>query len=237
MTSLMPLLLHDLLDLVLPHACPGCGRPGERLCSGCAATDAIVLRQQVGTVTVVASGAYAEGLRAAVLAYKERNNRGLVEPLGGLLARAVDGLDLQRGTFVLVPVPSSRGAARARGGDHVTRLAASASTGLGVPVVRALRLARSVRDSAGLDQVDRARNLAGAMLAIPHRPEHRVAVLVDDVVTSGATVREATRALLAAGWPVIGAAVVAATPRRDGALGPGSARRGGSRSAPATVRW
>ena len=237
MPSFMPPLLHDLLDLVLPHACPGCGRPGDRLCGGCAATDAIVLRQQLGALTVVASGAYGDGLRAAVLAYKERNNRGLSEPLGALLARAVDGLDLQRGTFVVVPVPSSRGAARARGGDHVTRLAAVACTGLDATVVRALRLARSVRDSAGLDSADRARNLSEAMLARPRGPERRGAVLVDDVVTSGATLRESARALQAAGWPVLGAAVIAATPRRDTAPDARSTRRGVNRSVPVTVRW
>jgi predicted amidophosphoribosyltransferase len=70
-----------------------------------------------------------------------------------------------------------------------------------------------VRDSAGLDIAARAANLAGAMRADGPRGSPR-AVLVDDIVTTGATLLEAARALRAAGWTVPGAVVVAATARR-----------------------
>jgi predicted amidophosphoribosyltransferase len=83
--------------------------------------------------------------------------------------------------------------------------------GTSVHVAAALRLARPVLDSAGLTVAERAQNLAGAMAATgPARS--RYAVVVDDVCTTGASVAEAARALDAAGWRVLGAAVVAATP-------------------------
>ncbi|MBN9618361.1 MAG: ComF family protein, partial [Actinobacteria bacterium] len=115
---------------------------------------------------------------------------------------------------VLVPVPSRRSAAAARGGDHVVRLARRAAAGAGLRwSADVLSLTRAVRDSAGLGAGERRTNLDGAMTARPPRPG-MAAVIVDDIVTTGATLREATRALQSAGWPLVGSAVVAATPRR-----------------------
>ena len=126
---------------------------------------------------------------------------------------------------VLVPVPSTRAAAAARGGDHVLRLARRAGAATGRPAVRALTLCRAVADSAGLDTAQRAVNLAGAMAAARPVRSGAPAIVVDDITTTGATLREAQRALRAAGWTVRGAAVVAATPRRTPALAPiGSVR-------------
>jgi predicted amidophosphoribosyltransferase len=111
-------------------------------------------------------------------------------------------------------VPSARAAVASRGGDHVLRLGRRAAAATGLPVARdALALTRTVRDSAGLDSGQRSANLAEAMRARP-APAGCSALLVDDIVTTGATLREAGRALQAAGWPIVGHAVVAATPRR-----------------------
>jgi predicted amidophosphoribosyltransferase len=94
---------------------------------------------------------------------------------------------------------------RAARSAAVAPLAPSAVRGI-------LTLTREVQDSAGLDVAARATNLAGAMAA---RRGSGTAVVADDIVTSGATLGEATRALRAAGWEVAGAAVVAATKLRD----------------------
>jgi predicted amidophosphoribosyltransferase len=96
----------------------------------------------------------------------------------------------------------------------VLRLATVAARESGIGrVCTPLRLARAVRDSAGLDIAERAANLHLAMVA---RAPRRVstALVVDDITTTGASLIEATRALRLAGWRVVGAAVVAATPRR-----------------------
>ena len=158
-------------------------------------------------VPLAAAGDYDGALRTALLAYKERDRRDLARALALLLGGAVESLG--RPGTVLVPVPSSGRARRARGGDHVLRLARLAG-----PVHTPLRLVRTVRDSAGLDTAARRENLAAAMSARPGRGH---VVLVDDIATTGATLAEAGRALREAGYQLDGAAVVAVTRRRDGA--------------------
>jgi predicted amidophosphoribosyltransferase len=89
-----------------------------------------------------------------------------------------------------------------------------------------LRLARSVRDQAGLDAAARSANLAGAVL-LPARyrrllpsgdqpvgAREAAVVLVDDIVTTGASLASAAATLRREGTPVLAAALVAATPRR-----------------------
>ena len=216
-----------LLDLVLPRVCLGCAAPGPALCPAC--RPGTVLRPAQAGVPTVAAGSYEDALRRAVLAYKERGRRDLCGVLADLLADCLTELGPPP-EAMLVPVPSSPRAARERGGDHVLRLSRKLAVRTGLPVADGvLRLGRAVRDSAGLSTSERAVNLAGAMLARPpvgraappfegHRAGHPgrsiPAVLVDDVVTTGATLGEAARALRAAGWAVQGAVVVAATELR-----------------------
>ncbi|HYU67088.1 MAG TPA: phosphoribosyltransferase family protein [Jatrophihabitantaceae bacterium] len=203
-------MLHELADLVLPSHCAACGAAGRALCRACTPGEAPVLLGG-SALPIAAAGAYAGGLRRAVLAYKERGRRDLVGPLAAVLAPALAAIPVT--DAVLIPVPSARTAARQRGGDHMLRLARRAGGLLGLPVVPALRLARPVRDSAGLGERARRANLDGAMAA-DMGPPASVAVVVDDIVTTGVTLSEAARALRAAGWQVAGAAVLAATPRR-----------------------
>lgn len=197
-----------LLDLVLPRRCVGCAAPGAGLCSSCRPSGAHVVAELAG-LPLVAAAPYDGAVRQALLAFKERGRRDLTRPLAGLLSDAVRALELGP-DVALVPVPSAAAAARARGGDHVRRLARVAGRGCRLPASPALRLVRSVSDSAGLGAVARADNLRHAMAARPSADPRR-ALVVDDIVTTGATLREAVRALRAAGWEVSGAAVIAAT--------------------------
>jgi predicted amidophosphoribosyltransferase len=206
-------VLASLADLVLPRHCLGCGAPGTGLCAAC------VPRQPPHPVPaglpVLAAASYDGAVRSALLAYKERGRRDLAGCLADLLARCVvTTTSCVTAPCVLVPVPSARDVARGRGGDHMLRLArATARRCPDTRVVTPLRLARSVRDSAGLGASARAANLHGALRAsAPRYPAG--ALLVDDIVTTGATLREAARALTSAGWQVSGAAVIAATQRR-----------------------
>jgi predicted amidophosphoribosyltransferase len=202
-------VLASLVDLVLPRACVGCGRSGPPLCAGCQPRE-LPLHVWAGGMDVCASGAYERALRSALIAYKEHGRHDLAPPLGRLLARAVAAGAADRA--VLVPIPSTAAASRARGGDQLLGLVRVAARQAHVPVERPLAFARAVEDSAGLDRAERAANLREAMVSRPPRGP-RPAVIVDDIVTTGATLREARRALLSAGWTVAGAAAVAATPR------------------------
>ncbi len=165
-----------------------------------------------------AGGGYDGTLRAALLAHKERHVAGLAAPLAGLLARAVAASG--PGPLLLVPVPSRPGAVRARGHDPL--LDVVRRTARLVPAATVAPLLRSrggVLDQAGLTAAERAANLAGSLWC-PSAGLRRFAgrparvVVCDDVITTGATAREAQRALTASGLDVRAIAVVAATPRR-----------------------
>lgn len=232
--------LADLADLVLPRTCAGCGLPGRLLCRRCAALLArprLAAPRRVpwGFPATVAAGAYEGPVRPAVIAFKERGRAELGRPLGTALALAVAAVSRavpeRRGTLLLVPVPSSRAAVRTRGRDHVaelTRHAVAELRSAGVPSAQARLLRRRgpVQDSAGLSAAQRRANLAGTFLVDPRagRPAPgTLLVLVDDVVSSGATLTEAAGVLAGTagpgGFPVV-AAVVAATRRTGGTVRP-----------------
>jgi predicted amidophosphoribosyltransferase len=222
-------------DLLLGSRCVGCDRPGRLVCPPCRATlprhahPAWPVPTPPGLAPPHAAADY-DGLpRALVLGLKERRMLALARPLGELLALAVAAAtDDVRGPVVLVPVPSRRSSVRARGHDPthtVTRLAAARLLAAGHDVVvrRLLRLRPGVVDQAGLDAAARAANLDGSMTCpapglarlARHRPRARL-VVCDDVLTTGATAREAQRALEAVGLTVHAVAAVAATRRRWG---------------------
>jgi predicted amidophosphoribosyltransferase len=220
-------VLTALLDLVLPQSCAGCAGPGP-WCRPCAGVLCSAAAHPLGPVRpdpvppgfprAAAAAVYDGAVRGALLAHKERGRLTLVRPLGAALAAAVDCLDPPPGVL-LIPVPSRAAVVRERGHDHARRLAAVAARALsagGRPARAApgLRPARTVRDQSGLDAQGRAANLARAFEASTRLPAGTLVVVVDDVVTTGASLTEATRALSAAGLVVHGAATVAATIRR-----------------------
>lgn len=163
-------------------------------------------------VPVVARARYAGAVRVALLQYKERGRRDLAAPLAELLAEAVHEA-CGPNQPVLVPMPSRRQAVRERGGDHLLRLTRQCGSRLRLVTAPELTLHRRVADSAGLGAAQRVANLHGAMRAAPG--QGRPALVVDDIATSGASLRAAIGALRTAGWSVGGAAVIAATPARD----------------------
>ena len=225
MRRTLSFVLTALLDLLLPRACPGCGAPlpSARRTVACAACLAALAGPAVRAVPVPAPpglppvravAAYDGCVRGLVVAHKERGRLGLSAVLAAGLARAATVARAD----ALVWVPSRRDAVRERGYDHARRLATRAARLLGVPAVPALVVRRRVADQAGLSAAARAANLAGAFAAHPRRAAALAGmrvVVVDDVMTTGATLAEATRALRAAGLHVAGGAVVAAGVRRS----------------------
>jgi predicted amidophosphoribosyltransferase len=210
-------LLPDLLDLMLPASCVCCGAGGSLWCLACRPASEPEPVTLSSFPRVVAVGEYGGALRSALLAFKERGQRALAGPLAAYLS---DAVDVSRQKFggpasnpLLVPVPSTRSAARQRGGDHLRRLVAEVAPQNGLDVLPALRLPGRSRDSAGLSATQRSANLAHRMRAVPVTSDRPV-LIVDDIVTTGATLTEASRALQAAGWQVCGAAVIAATKLR-----------------------
>ncbi len=177
-----------------------------------------------GLVRVFALARYHGVGRKLLIAYKERGRRDLAPSLGRVLAEALVALPSGSGltstraapatppparAICLVPAPSRPSAARVRGGPHVERLADVAASvlaarGIEVVVAPALELAGAARDAVGLGREQRMANLAGRLkFREAGRPPPGFGIVVlDDVITTGATAAACTRALTAAGFTV-----------------------------------
>lgn len=224
-------------DLMLGARCAGCDRPAFGLCRECAALLRVlapepVARPAPGLPPTVAAGPYHGELRRVLLAAKERQGLVQLPELSRLLAGAVARLLLQGEPelpVVLVPVPSVRARVLERGIDLTAALAGGAARRLrrcGVPVrvERIVRLAREPDDQAGLGRDARLANTWDAYRCRRRLPATGSVVVIDDVVTTGATLTAVATALRQAGCTPFGAATVAQTPRRGDRPAPTSHR-------------
>jgi predicted amidophosphoribosyltransferase len=216
----------ELADLVAARSCAGCRREGVRWCAGCgrALADGPRFRRVEpsgatdGPLPVWSVTDYDGPVREAINAWKDHDRVDLT----GLLAAALVGparlAAAGSGAWLLVPVPSSARARRSRGRQPVRDLARrTASYDRGWTAVGCLRHRRLVVEQPGLGTAARAGNLAGALEVVPGWTSAlagRRVLVVDDVVTSGATLAEAARALAAAGADVRAAVTVGSTARR-----------------------
>ncbi|GAA4724349.1 ComF family protein [Promicromonospora umidemergens] len=192
----------------------------------------------VPPVPVWALTPYTGPVRDVVVHWKDRGradlDRLLVPALRGAAARLGPALSPALGgaPAAVVPVPSTGAARRARSRDPVAVLARAVATGLHDAGIRARVVPALARRGAGRDQVGlgaraRGRNLAGAVRmtrrGVRSLGQRSACILVDDVLTTGATLAAVERALEHDGHEVLGAMVLAATP--PPADGAGPARR------------
>ncbi|MCU1421759.1 MAG: phosphoribosyltransferase [Microbacteriaceae bacterium] len=206
--------LHDALSVLWPVRCAGCGADDRALCGACRAalSPKPTLRELPG-LPVVAALEYDGVTRAAILALKEHGRRDIVRVLGSALGAAIAATAARAGGRIeLVAMPTRAASWRRRGYDPVRELVSAA--GHRRPT-DALAVVASRDEQKTLGRSARAENLAGTIGARGGMRGRRV-LLVDDVVTTGATLLEAARALRAADAEVVGAAVLASTPRLFG---------------------
>jgi predicted amidophosphoribosyltransferase len=224
-------------DLLLGAACHGCGEPSWGICARC---QAAVSRYGCyrtrpepcpdGFPITVTTAPYDALMRRLISAHKERGALGLTPFLAGRLAAAVGTIvaaaDVGSRPILLAPVPSARSAVRRRGFDATWVMATGVARQLNgdfdIRAGRPLAQLRSVRDQAGLGAAERAANLRGGLRATSAGNDALV-IVVDDIVTTGASLSEAARALRLVGVPVLAAATVAATERRRTAAASGAA--------------
>lgn len=200
----------EVLGLLLAACCAGCGAPEVILCEACRGelSAAPIDLRTPGGLAVRAALPF-DGVRArCVRRLKDDGETLLVRPLGAALAAAIARSPVP--SAALVPVPTSRRSMRRRG----FRVPEVLIRGAGHRPLRVLSTVPGRRDQRGLDAADRAANVRGSMRARSGGGGREV-ILVDDVMTTGATLDEAATTLAHAGYRVTSAVALAATPRHS----------------------
>jgi ComF family protein len=194
------------LDALFPRLCVGCERARSALCPACLPAPSEARALPIAGLTVFAAGRYAGRLRRAILAFK-RGRRDAGVALAQLLGERVGSLPP---SSVLVPVPTTARRRAERGFDQSVLLAHGISLRHDRAMVEALRQ-RAGDAQRGRSRAARLR--AHGRFVGDERAASRIAgatvVLVDDVVTTGATLADCARAVRAAGGAVARALVVA----------------------------
>jgi ComF family protein len=214
--------MQRLLDVVLPPACPGCGREGEAICGSCrtllirrlaeppGAPLGLPASQPAGIAQLEWCASFSGPARAAIHALKYDGEQRLAAPLGRLMGERWRRAGI--GGDVLVPVPVHAERRRQRGFDQAELLARAVAAELRMPVVPVVHRAAATRAQHALGRRQRADNVGRAFVVpVSLRPlvARRWVILVDDVVTTGATLAACAQALYAAGASAVSALALA----------------------------
>jgi ComF family protein len=201
-----------LLDILLPPACAGCGRFGVILCDAClgslrppsdpgdrfvAADSGVVIGEQV--TLAVAAFAYEGPLRKALQRVKYVGAARAAEALADASLPAMRMLLAITGPAALVPVPLHPARERERGFNQAALIGEALSRGASLPLRRLLARDRATTKQHRLDRAARLENLAGAFRVADGLKAPPVAIVVDDILTTSATMEACAAVLRAAG--------------------------------------
>ena len=189
--------IRALQEIIFPGRCLGCGQLGLEICSLCRKNwHPHIYRQwsqHLPTFPIYSAVSYSPIAGKVLLAAKENSLAVADELIYRALFQSLTYSRKEIGGDFLIPIPSRRSVARSRGRQFIAALTRQLSTETGLPTYENLEHIRRVRDQSSLDAKSRFHNLDGSMKSLSFLSGR--AIIIDDLVTTGATLQEAVRAL------------------------------------------
>jgi predicted amidophosphoribosyltransferase len=191
--------MDEIAQLVFPGRCLGCHTLSSTICANCLEQWQVSkFKIKYSELTVHSAILYTPVAAKIILASKENGtataDQLLIQAIMGQIQTTA--VDLQR--IRLVPIPSSKRSIRSRGRSFMADIVRQISFQMGIPMLDCLELTGKTTDQTGLNRQQRLENMKGSMsMKTMARGE---LILIDDVITTGATLKEAARALNSQGF-------------------------------------
>lgn len=184
----------EISQLLFPELCVGCGQHKGLLCKRCSwEWSGSPIKNHINRIPLTSASYYSHSISKIILRAKEDNDRRARLLIANSIAQFIPT------AMTIIPIPSRKAALRRRGFDHSFLLAREVARLSGGGAMRILKVNRNIRDQTSVPHEERFGNLSGAYSAKSgNQPSHSV-VLIDDLVTTGSSMREAIRALEDAG--------------------------------------
>ena len=196
--------LEDLSQLLFPTRCFGCSAIGLSICSTCRSEwHPHYYSTHVSQMRVHSAVIYSPTASKILLAAKENGLKGADALITDSIVHVLERATFNQHNIRLVPIPSSATAQRRRGRSFIVDIAMRVGQETSLGVSDAIELTRKVRDQSGLHAKARSINMEGAFALKRGAFPRGDLILIDDVVTTGATLREAARALSCQGFHVL----------------------------------
>lgn len=210
-------VLRGATTLVFPSACMNCGSPGVDICTECKKVLTPKPRFLLGEdFPLVSSLFYGEVVGKILLLAKENGYVAAQKFFATALVSSINHFNLIY-PISIVPIPSQRKSIRRRGFDSIKEIARfvlrDPNLKSKLEIVNLLEITRQVADQSSLSESERYQNLDKAF-RVRSGIKSKQIIVIDDVVTTGSTLREAVRALKERNLTVLGAATACATQRR-----------------------
>lgn len=209
--------MFNLTEIIFPSRCIGCTRLGISICSECRKQwHPHIYQREINCngkdFPVLSAIQYSPIASRVLLSAKESQIRAADQLIVNGIVHSLNTFVKRYGSATLVPVPSRKSANRKRGRNFLKEITSQVAVEVGLSSISLLTHSRRVKDQSRLNITDRSENVSRAFTIAPELTAQLSAgntgpmiIVIDDLITTGATLSEAIRALRTAGFTVLGA--------------------------------